>query len=326
LALAPERCSALLDPTDLPASLAATLGLKAWGEEPSSERFAALAQKGWRALPRSSEHFPEPLRALPDPPPMLWVRGDLCALDAPLIAIVGARSATQYGEQTAHRLARTLVQNGAVVVSGLARGIDAAAHRGALMGALTGARTVAVLGHGPDFLYPAANRPLAEEIARGGALISEFPPGLGPRKAFFPLRNRIISGLCLAVVVVEGRRRSGSLVTARHGLAQGREVLAVPGPVDVATSEGPNELLRDGAAVALDASDVLRACGLGPASTRADEEGDPLVAAIGAGPATIDELARRLKRDASEISRRIVEMELEGRVALGEDGRIYRRD
>lgn len=326
LSLAPQRSHDLLDLLDLERSLHATQAMPASGHEPSAERYAALAGGGWRALPWSSERYPAPLRALRDPPAMLWVRGALRDPGTPRVAIVGARQATQYGQHAAEGLSRTLAECGVTVVSGLARGIDAAAHRGALSITPAGGGTVAVLAHGPDFLYPAAHRTLADAITGHGALVTEFPPGVGPRKPYFPLRNRIISGLCRAVVVVEGRRRSGSLVTARHALEQGREVLAVPGPVDVATSEGPNSLLRDGAAVALDASDVLGALGLDPVvAGPGQEHADPLRHAIEEGPATLDELARRAGIEVAEVARRVVELELDARVSVGPDGRIYRR-
>ncbi len=325
LALEPQRSREILAFSDPQDALAAARSIRAWGHPPSEARRAALASTGWLALPWGSPQYPDPLRALLDPPVMLWVRGRLDTLEFPRVAIVGARQATEYGRRAAERLARALAEHGVAVVSGLARGVDAAAHCGALEGRRSGGGTIAVLAHGPDFLYPASHRGLADRIATAGLVVTEFPPGLGPRKPFFPLRNRIISGLCAAVVVVEGRRRSGSLVTARHALDQGREVLAVPGPVDVATSEGPNLLLRDGAAVALDVTDVLRAIGLDPSSSPSSAEADPLRRAIAEGPATPDELARRIGCDASELARRLVELELEGQVEVGDDGRIYRR-
>jgi DNA processing protein len=331
LALAPQLGPEILNLGDPKRALAATESIKALGYAPTQARAAALATGGWRALPWSCERYPASLRALADPPAMLWVRGAVEILEAPRVAIVGARQATGYGLKAAEQMARALAERGVAVVSGLARGVDAAAHRGALgvggvrPGERSGGGTIAVLGHGPDFLYPASHRTLADAIADAGLLVSEFPPGLGPRKPFFPLRNRTISGLCAAVVVVEGRRRSGSLTTARHALDQGREVLAIPGPIDVATSEGPNLLLRDGAAVALDASDVLRAIGLAAAPSGAVVASDPLRGALSEGPATPDELVRRLGCDASEVARRVVELELEGLVEVGGDGRIYLR-
>ncbi len=322
LVLAPERSHALLVPHDSLASLAATKRLPPHGDPPNEALLARLEAEGWWALPWADPRYPEPLRALSDPPAMLWVRGDEAVFAAPRVAIVGARRATQYGVDAAIALARGAAAAGAVVVSGLARGVDAAAHRGALAGRASGPATVAVLAHGPDFLYPAAHRGLAEEIVRRGALVTEFPPGVGPRKHYFPLRNRIISGLCRAVVVAEARRRSGSLLTARHALEQGREVLAVPGPIDLASSEGPNLLLRDGAGVALGADDLLAALGLATQEAPGVEEAPPLLRAIAEGPVSLDDLARRTGLEVDEVAREVVALELDGRVRVGPDGRI----
>ena len=187
------------------------------------------------------------------------MRGDVDALAAPSVAIVGSRAATAYGLDTAYQLARDLARAGVVVVSGLARGIDGAAHRGALE---AGGRTVAVLACGPDRVYPASHRGLARRIERQGAVVSELPLGTHPLPAFFPLRNRLISGMASAVVIVEARERSGSLITAGHAANQGVDVFAVPGPITAPTSAGPNRLLRDGAYVALEAADVLRELGI----------------------------------------------------------------
>lgn len=208
---------------------------------------------GDRALARGDAEYPELLRALAGAPERLWVRGRLHP--APAVAVVGSRRPTPYGLRMARRLAAGLAEAGVTVVSGLARGIDTAAHEAALA---AGGRTWAVLGSGLDRVYPAENAPLAAAIAaKGGAVLSELPPEQGPRPGFFPARNRIISGLSWAVVVVEGDPKSGSLITARWAADQGREVLAVPGPADSALSRGPLELLRAGARPAADASDVL---------------------------------------------------------------------
>ncbi len=198
--------------------------------------------------------YPELLRAISDAPPRLWVRGTLTSA-APAVAIVGSRRPTPYGRRMARRLAAGCAQSGLVVVSGLARGIDTEAHQAALA---AGGLTWAVLGSGLDRVYPAENAPLAAAIlAGGGAILSEVSPEAPPEKSNFPRRNRIISGLSWAVVVVEGDVKSGSLITARWAADQGRAVLAVPGPADSPLSAGPLKLLRDGAAPAADASDVL---------------------------------------------------------------------
>ena len=208
---------------------------------------------GDRVLAPSDAEYPELLRALSGAPQRLWVRGSLAP--APTVAGSGSRRRTPYGLRMARSLAAGLAEAGVTVVSGLARGIDTAGHEAAL-GA--GGVSWAVLGSGLDRLYPPENAGLAAGlVAGGGAVLSEQPPGQGPRPGFFPARNRIISGLSWAVVVVEGDPKSGSLITARWAADQGREVLAVPGPADSVLSRGPLELLRAGARPAADAEDVL---------------------------------------------------------------------
>lgn len=247
------------------------------------------------------------------------MRGDPEHLASPGLAIVGARVATAYGRSVSRALAGDLAIGGLTVISGLARGIDGEAHRGAL----TAGATIAVLGHGPDRIYPAAHRVLAEAIVDRGALVSEFPPGVTPRPHFFPLRNRVISGLSQGVVVIEAKRRSGSLVTARHALEQGREVMAVPGPIDVETSGGPNALLRDGAHVILESADVFRALGRERA-TRPSERVDPLLELLAKSPLYNDEIAARLGESVESVSRRVARLEIEGCVLRGVDGRVTR--
>lgn len=283
----------------------------------------AFCDAGAVLLPLLGEGYPERLSHIADPPALLGVVGDPRVLGLPMVAIVGARAASAYGLSVARSLAAGLVTAGVVVVSGLARGVDAAAHEGALE---AGGLTVAVQACGLDRIYPVGHRSLARRIAERGAVLSEMPPGTPPRGPYFPLRNRIISGLCSAVVVVEARLRSGSLVTARHALAQGVEVLAVPGPVDVATSEGPNALLRDGAAPVLDAGDVLAVFGLSPAERPAPAAlpggQQQLIEALQHDPATADQLARRLNRSVAELALDLVELELAGRVRSDRDGRL----
>ena len=301
-----------------------------------ADRRALLAARA-RLVPLPGRAYPPALLRLSDPPAVLAVRGEHEALAGPCVAVVGARAATVYGLEVARRLAGALARAGVVVVSGLARGIDAAAHEAALE---AGGRTVAFLACGPDRVYPAAHRRLAARIRERGALVSELPPGAPPRKIHFPLRNRLISGLSRAVVVVEARTRSGSLVTARHALDQGIEVLAVPGPVTAATSEGTNALLRDGAAPALSARDVLCAAGLeaecaaaleaecgpdpGPAAPHAAlaAPASAILAALRHHPATRDELGRRLALAPGALAVALLELELAGRVAEDRDGRL----
>jgi len=256
-AYAPELAVEILSEASEPGEVLARAGLLPTCSASRLEADRrALARVGARLVAWPSRQYPELLRPLADPPPVLAVRGCIEALSEPAVAIVGARAATHEGRDTARALAFSLAQLGLVVVSGLARGIDAAAHRGALE---AGGRTVAVQARGLDGVYPAEHARLAEAIAGRGAVVAELPVGAQPRPAHFPLRNRLISGLSLATVVVEARLRSGSLVTAQHALAQGREVLAVPGALRAPTSAGPNGLLRDGARALLDTEDVLRA-------------------------------------------------------------------
>lgn len=209
-------------------------------------------------LTEALEQYPRALREIHDPPGVLFVRGSLQARDAMAIAIVGTRHATQYGLKQAERLAGGLARAGLTVVSGLARGIDAAAHRGALQ---AGGRTLAVLGSGVLNVYPPEHAKLAEEVVAHGALLSEARPRAEPLSGMFPQRNRIISGLALGALIVEAGDRSGALITARHAMEQGREVFAVPGRVDGRTARGCHRLIRDGAKLVETADDVLEELG-----------------------------------------------------------------
>ncbi|REJ66344.1 MAG: DNA-protecting protein DprA [Planctomycetota bacterium] len=202
--------------------------------------------------------YPRMLRELADPPPMLFVRGHLSSADLLAVAIVGSRHCTPYGRAQARRLAAGLARAGLTVVSGLARGIDAEAHRGALEG---GGRTLAILGGGLLKLFPPEHAELAAEVAQHGAVVSEFPPRMEPQPGYFPQRNRVISGLSLGTIVVEASERSGALITARHAYEQNREVFAVPGPVDSRASRGPHALIRDGARLVATVDDVLEELG-----------------------------------------------------------------
>lgn len=198
--------------------------------------------------------YPRPLLNIHSPPIVLFVRGELLATDALAVAIVGTRHASSYGLRQAERLAGGLARAGMTVVSGLARGIDAAAHRGALQ---AGGRTIAVLGCGVLNVYPPEHKELATQVLARGAMISEAPPRSQPQSGLFPQRNRIISGLSLGVVVVEAAERSGALISAEHAMEQGREVFAVPGPIDSRTSRGCHQLIRDGAKLVESVDDVL---------------------------------------------------------------------
>jgi DNA processing protein len=215
---------------------------------------ALCRQHGVRPIPRDDPGYPEPLKDIPDPPPLLYCRGTIEPVDALAIAIVGSRKCTPYGIRTAERLAQSLARVGLTVVSGLARGIDAAAHRGALK---AGGRTLAVLANGLASIYPPEHDKLAGEVAASGAILSEMPMRQEPIAGLFPQRNRIISGLCLGVVVIEAAPRSGSLSTAHHATEQNREVFAVPGPVDSIASRGCHALIRDGARLVETVEDIL---------------------------------------------------------------------
>jgi DNA processing protein len=220
-------------------------------------------------LHRASAAYPEPLHRIPDPPSLLYVRGTIQPADQLAIALVGARRATPYGMRVAERLAGSLARVGFTVVSGLARGIDAAAHRGAIR---AGGRTLAVVANGLASVYPPEHEDLAVEVAEHGAVVSELPMTQSPLAGLFPQRNRIISGLCLGVVVVEAAPRSGSLSTAKHAMEQNREVFAVPGPIDSLTSRGSHALIRDGATLVESVDDIMEALGplVGEVKTSAD--------------------------------------------------------
>ena len=219
---------------------------------------ALCREHGIEILTESNTAYPRVLREIHDPPGVLFVRGTLKPDDALAIGIVGTRHATQYGLRQAERLAGGLARAGLTVISGLARGIDAAAHRGALA---AGGRTIAVLASGVMNIYPPEHDKLAEEVAAQGALVSESPPRSQPLAGTFPQRNRLISGLSLGVIVVEAADRSGALITARHAMEQGREVFAVPGNVDTRASRGCHQLIRDGAKLVESADDVLEELG-----------------------------------------------------------------
>ncbi len=283
-----------------------------------------LAQLGAVLLPWGSPGYPPQLADLADAPPVLAVRGDPTVLAQTAVAIVGSRAASLYGLEVARRVAGELAAAGVVVVSGLAFGIDAAAHDAALA---AGGRTVAVQACGLDRVYPAAHRALAERIARSGAVATEFALGVAPQRAFFPLRNRLISGLSRALVVVEARERSGSLVTARHAADQSVDVFAVPGPITVPNHVGCNRLLRDGATPLLDTADVLSALAWPsvprPARARLALSGPAreILDALRGAPASGDELARALGAAVSALAPPLLELELLGAISRDRDGR-----
>jgi DNA processing protein len=283
-------------------------------------RFAAeLAQQGLRFVGRSDAGFPPLLRAIHDPPPGLFLRGSggLEVLIRTAVAIVGARACSAYGSAVARMLGRELAAAGAVVVSGLARGVDAEAHRGALE---AGGTTVGVLGCGIDRDYPAAHTELARRVGELGLVVSEYAPGVEPAPWRFPARNRIIAGLARATVVVEAREASGALITADFALEEGREVFAVPGEITSALSAGTNALLRLGATPLTSAADVLESLGIAPPEAPSLEVGADaatLLALLADGPASADALTRASGLDAGAVGAALVELELAGVVAEG---------
>jgi len=256
--------------------------------------------------------LPPLLRAIHDPPRRLYLRGagNLAILNGPAVAIVGARACSPYGAQVARMLGRELASAGVVVVSGMARGVDGEAHRGALE---SDGHTVAVLGCGIDRDYPAAHASLAGAIAERSLLVSEYEPGVPPSPYRFPARNRIVAGLSAATVVVEARERSGALITADFALEEGREVFAVPGEISSALSAGTNALLRLGATPLTSAGDVLEALGIEPPER--ERPSHPLFDLL---PATADELARSTGMTPGEVAAVIAELEVGGFVAEGD--------
>lgn len=306
-------------------------------EAPRSRRFASflttfdaaaylrqLDEAGLRWVARSSASFPERLRAIHDPPLGLFVRGDaeLALLAQPSIAVVGARACSHYGASVARMLGRELAAAGVVVVSGLARGVDAEAHRGAL----DAGTTVAVLGCGVDRDYPRSHAALAGAIAARGLIVSEYPPGVEPAPWRFPARNRLVSGLTLATVVVEARERSGALITADLALDEGRDVLAVPGEITSQLSRGTNHLLRLGAVPVTCANDVLRVIGVEPAPPPDPPQLEPRLervrALVADAPLAADEIAARLGASVADTAAVLAELELLG-VVEEVDG-VYR--
>lgn len=276
--------------------------------------------------------YPPQLLASPDPPLLLYVEGDLAALSAPALAVVGSRRPTRQGADNARQFAAALGGQGWCVVSGLAQGIDAAAHEGALQ---AGAPTVAVVGTGLDQVYPPRHRELAARVAAQGALVSEFAPGTPPLPEHFPQRNRIIAGLTRGTLVVEAALRSGSLITARLASEAGREVWAVPGSIHAEQSRGCHALIKQGAKLVEGVEDILedlRSPGGTPAPAQgvlaleeADAATDPLLQALGEDPVTLDALLARTGWATAELSARLLELELEGRVARLPGGLYQRR-
>jgi DNA processing protein len=343
---------------ELPRLARAAGGEDRWrrcGRDEAEAEFAALAELGCALLAKGEVGYPERLAEIADPPPLLIVRGRVELLERPAVAVVGARNASANGRMFAHSLAHELAEAGLLVVSGLARGIDTAAHEGALA---AGAPTLAVIASGVDVAYPSENAELMAGMAESGAIVSERPLGAVPQARHFPRRNRLISGLTLGVVVVEAAPNSGSLITARLAAEQGREVMAVPGsPLDP-RHRGTNQLLRDGATLVESAADVIAALGplvpapdrrtTRPAATAAtpatalsetrprpaqsllplepEMSGADLIGRVcerlGPEPLLVDELIRQCQASTAEVQRALLELELDGRLERHPGNRV----
>lgn len=305
----------------------------------AEKEIAALAKIGGRLIASCEPQYPPALAALADAPPLLSVVGHRHLLGQPMIAMVGARNGSANGIRFTETLARDLSEAGFVVASGLARGIDAAAHRGAIDGG-----TTAVMAGGVDIVYPAENQSLYRDIAERGALISEMRLGVKPQARHFPNRNRIVSGLAVAVIVIEATLRSGSLITARLAGEQGRDVMAVPGnPLDP-RARGANKLIREGAVLVEGADDVLEALAgtgaghpaaepgaapptAGPAAQELDEEAlstarDAITALLGAAPTPVDEILRSSGFPPAHVTMILLELELAGRLQRHPGGQV----
>jgi DNA processing protein len=295
------------------------------------ERTLAWAQQpGNHVLTLADADYPRALLDIPDPPVLLYAKGRLELLGTPSIAVVGSRNATTQGILNAEKFSEVLSQSGLTIVSGMALGIDTAAHQGGLRG---NGGTVAVIGTGADIVYPARNRALAHQVAAGGCMVSEYPLGTPAIAANFPRRNRIISGLSRAVLVVEAAAQSGSLITARSAAEQGRDVFAIPGSIHSPLSKGCHLLIKQGAKLVESAQDILEELrGFHPVAHRpapapADkpaDAADPLLQALGFDPVTLDALAVRLGLDAAALASRLLTLELDGRVEVLPGG-SYRR-
>ena len=322
-------------------SVAGAAVATALGEAPATFDARLQAARAWfdgdasrHALVLGDPDYPPSLLQTADPPLLLYVQGDVAQLSAPAVAVVGSRQPTAQGADNAREFARRLSDAGFVVVSGLALGVDGAAHEGALAGSHP---TVAVVGTGLDRVYPARHRALARRIVERGAMVSEFAPGTPALPENFPLRNRIIAGLSLGTLVVEAALRSGSLITARLAVEAGREVYAIPGSIHALQSQGCHALIRQGAMLVESAEEIVADLQQRPLKTagpsvqdlpdEATEAGpdDGLLAAVGHDPVTLDALMARTGFGAPELNARLLEMELDGRIARLPGGLFQRR-
>ncbi len=321
------------------AGIAAAIAAARRSTDDARREIDRCRRNGFHIITQHDPRYPALLLHIPDPPPILYCRGELDG-SACHIAVVGSRKATAYGLSSARMLSEGLARRGISVVSGMARGIDSAAHEGAMAG---GGSTIAVLGSGLNRIYPAENRKLFARIAEKGAVISEFPLDAGPAAHHFPQRNRIISGICLGTVVVEAAKRSGSLITARLAAEQGRDVFAVPGSIRAASAHGTHQLIKQGAALVESAEDIVNEVapqiGLQEISVQTVDK-DKAVAvascsltgaerkiwdAIGPYPVHIDELARRCKQGIPALSAALCQLEIKGAVSQ-EPGKFFVRN
>lgn len=287
-----------------------------------------LQQRNIQVLTWEDPAYPEQLREIPQSPPVLYLDGNLESRDRPSVAVVGTRRMTSYGRQAAEDVSRYLAQSGVTVVSGLARGVDGAAHRAALE---AGGRSLAVLGSGVDRIYPPEHRNLAETISGQGAVISDYPPGTPPDGSNFPPRNRIISGLSAAVVVIEAGRKSGALITARYAAEQGRDVFALPGKIYAPESRGTNQLIRQGAHPLTkpeQLTEFLELSGAGPGSSPARVlPSSPtealLYEILGPDPIHVDQICVQSGLSAAEVTAALTVMELKGLVRKAAGMKYY---
>lgn len=303
-------------------SARAIQSIRGFDASPEIEReLELLAAKKIRIVTWADREYPEQLKNIYDPPPFLYVNGEITPDDGLAVAVVGSRSASEYGRKVTEDLSRSLASQGITVISGMARGIDSCAHRGALAGR---GRTIAVLGSGVDVVYPPENRKLYDAIAAAGAVVSEYPPGTEPSSYHFPARNRIISGMSRGVLVVEAGLKSGSLITARLALEQGRDVFAVPGNVYSRKSKGTNNLLRSGAKLVETAQDILeelrlqgneqrqRSLQLSDLVQNLSPDLQMILKLIPDDPMHIDELTLQAALPIGRVSALLLELELKG--------------
>lgn len=284
-----------------------------------SQIWEQTQSKGIQILTWLDEAYPQRLKEIDQPPPVLYLRGELIPEDTWAVAIVGTRRVTPYGRQVTEEIASFLAANGITVVSGLARGIDSIAHNAALK---AGGRTLAVLGSGVDRIYPPENRVLTDQIIEHGAVLSDYAPGTPPESSNFPPRNRIISGLSMAVVVIEAGKTSGALITAEFAAEQGREIFAVPGNILAPQSKGTNKLIQQGAHPLLSASDIMQALNLTRVGQHkaarkvlpADDVEAKLLTAMRDEPLHVDEIRNQTGLPVEKVSSTLVMMELKGMV------------